>query len=462
MPAPKVQGPFVDTSGPAEVLFGADELEEGRKWNEERIERRLRGEYERAGRHLSELVRFHAGLQPGRALTAPPAQVNDNLATPLRLNAIRVLGAEKTRPSFLAAVVGPYLPSLPPAAYLSAHPIDRPQSTLRGLLATTRNLTGLLQQFDIYSDVEASLEASPSVLAEKEDVDIVLRVKEASRYFLRTATDIGDGEGNAVSLLWARKCSLYFGELTGARVQTATARIRNAFGGAEMLEGNLSFGTRTKSAFQVRPRSGVRLWPESHPNIPAVSSASTPPSTRRPSRARTCLSSAPSATSTTTRAAARRLEVSKRGYGFVFLKATRSGPRTDGLGLDQTTTGLGYHEFTYDAIHRRIADILPIASMTYVFMFTPSFSPLNPVNPKCPRRRWLVDQVVRLAHLHPRHARRSFPCHVRLAPQAEAGVRGPRWRRALCQGGRRVLALPLDPPRLRSSPPLGSLRPEQS
>ena len=35
-------------------------------------------------------------------------------------------------------------------------------------------------------------------------------------------------------------------------MQTATARIRNTFGGAETLEGSVSFGTRTRQAFQVR------------------------------------------------------------------------------------------------------------------------------------------------------------------------------------------------------------------
>jgi len=30
-------------------------------------------------------------------------------------------------------------------------------------------------------------------------VDLVFNVKEQSKYFLRTATDVGDGEGNAVS-----------------------------------------------------------------------------------------------------------------------------------------------------------------------------------------------------------------------------------------------------------------------
>lgn len=43
--------------------------------------------------------------------------------------------------------------------------------------------------------------------------------------------------------------------------QTATARIRNAFGGAETLEGNMSFGTRTKSSFNVGAISLSKTMP---------------------------------------------------------------------------------------------------------------------------------------------------------------------------------------------------------
>jgi outer membrane protein insertion porin family len=39
------------------IVLAESQLEDGKKWNEERIERRLRGDYERAGRALSELVR---------------------------------------------------------------------------------------------------------------------------------------------------------------------------------------------------------------------------------------------------------------------------------------------------------------------------------------------------------------------------------------------------------------------
>jgi outer membrane protein insertion porin family len=68
VPAPIVQGPFTNTSSSdplpppqaevvgVEVVLGEKERAEASKWNEERIERRLRGEYERAGRQLSELV----------------------------------------------------------------------------------------------------------------------------------------------------------------------------------------------------------------------------------------------------------------------------------------------------------------------------------------------------------------------------------------------------------------------
>lgn len=127
--------------------------------------------------------------------------MQENLDSTFRLNAIRVVGAKATRPSFLASILAPHLPSLPPASYLSASSHSTSTQTLRSLLNTTREVSGLLSAFDIFSEIDAGLEKSPSVLAEDEDVDIVLRVKEASRYFLRTATDIGDGEGNAVCCL---------------------------------------------------------------------------------------------------------------------------------------------------------------------------------------------------------------------------------------------------------------------
>lgn len=130
-------------------------------------------------------------------------QVNENLDTPLRLNAIRITGARTTRPSFLSALFAPYLPILPHASYLtpsapSPSATTSKKSDLRSLLSTTRELTALLAQFDLFSSVEASLESPESFLAERDEVDIVLKVKEVPRFYLKTATDVGDGEGTAV------------------------------------------------------------------------------------------------------------------------------------------------------------------------------------------------------------------------------------------------------------------------
>lgn len=173
----------------------------------------------------------------------------------MRLNAIRIVGAKSTRPGFLAKLFAPYLPTIPSASYLDSSrrsPSSDPSpQTLRSLLGTTRELSALLAKFDLFTTVDASLENTPSLLAEKEDVDIVLRVKEMPRFYLRTATDVGDGEGTAVRppLVFPARCTFTHTWINIS--QTGTARIRNAFGGGETVEGNVSFGTRTKSAFQV-------------------------------------------------------------------------------------------------------------------------------------------------------------------------------------------------------------------
>lgn len=135
--------------------------------------------------------------------------MNDNLDTPLRLNSIRILGATSTRTGFLSSVTSPYLSSstTPTSSYLSSllsafqsEEATPTTSTLRDVLRKTRNLTDDLGKFDIFSSVEAGLEGSPSVWADEEDVDLVIKVKEASKYYVRTATDVGDGEGSAVGV----------------------------------------------------------------------------------------------------------------------------------------------------------------------------------------------------------------------------------------------------------------------
>lgn len=73
---------------------------------------------------------------------------------------------------------------------------------MKSLLRTTRELTETLEKFDIFrpGTIEPTLVQSDSVLSGRDEVDLVFNVKEQPKYFLRTATDVGDGEGNAVSL----------------------------------------------------------------------------------------------------------------------------------------------------------------------------------------------------------------------------------------------------------------------
>ncbi|TKA50944.1 hypothetical protein B0A53_05725 [Rhodotorula sp. CCFEE 5036] len=277
-----------------ELVLDDAERTAAERWHQDRIERKLRGEYERAGKHLAEIV-------------------NDNLDAPLRLNAIRILGAHSTRPAFLSRIFAPYLSPLPPPSFLSSSfdsvaasssaskPAPPSQQTLRSLLKATRQLTETLESFDIYRGIDATLERSDSAFAEREDVDIVLRVKEAPKYFLRTATDVGDGEGTA----------------------TGTAKIRNAFGGAEVIEGNVSFGTRTKSAFQLRLDTPVNSSTTTHADFSIFSA--------------------------------------QRDLNFY---ASCNEATKGAMARLRTLTPLGVHEVAYEAVLREIGGIAPMASMS--------------------------------------------------------------------------------------------------
>ena len=61
------------------------------------------------------------------------------------------------------------------------------------------------------------------------DLDVALRVRETSRFMLKTGTDLGNTEGSAYG----------------------TMLMRNVFGGAEFLSVNASAGTRTRSAYSA-------------------------------------------------------------------------------------------------------------------------------------------------------------------------------------------------------------------
>lgn len=178
-------------------------------------------------------------LQSGSGSLSPfaPAPI-------LRLNAIRISGAKGAlRPSYIASLCRPYMdPALsaqnPDASTLTSlyygsrtsHVLPGQPTTLPSILALTSSLAGDLDKLDVFRNIEASLAPSIFPGASEEDVDVILACgKPKGRFFLKSSTDVGNGEGSA----------------------SVQGRIRNVFGGAETLQGSATFGTRTKQAFNV-------------------------------------------------------------------------------------------------------------------------------------------------------------------------------------------------------------------
>ncbi|KAK0492788.1 surface antigen-domain-containing protein [Armillaria luteobubalina] len=206
---PPPSPPLQNSSSPRDQE--PDDIENLLKWAEARRVRKLRGEYESAVLHLSELI-------------------NNNLSTPLRINSVRVEGAENTRKSFIGFLVKPLVPAAE-------------GSNVEAVLHATRRISEVLQQADIFGSVDTRLERARDVLSSPRDVDVVVRAKEKGRFFVKSATEFGNNEGSA----------------------SITARVRNVFGGAEMFEANVSTGTTTRQSYHgtlsapITPDLGTRV-----------------------------------------------------------------------------------------------------------------------------------------------------------------------------------------------------------
>ncbi|KAF8156659.1 surface antigen-domain-containing protein [Crassisporium funariophilum] len=205
--APPLRAPLANSSSPRDKE--PKEVDKLLKWQEERMARKLRGEYESAILHLSDVI-------------------NGNLDTPVNISAVRVEGATHTRKSFLASIINPALPPPPSPTFASASPSAHP-NTLKDVLHTTRRISHALKKTDIFTSVDVQLERARDPLAGAGDVDLVFRTRERGRLYASSATELGNNEGSA----------------------SASARIRNLFGGAETFEANLSLGTKTRRAFRA-------------------------------------------------------------------------------------------------------------------------------------------------------------------------------------------------------------------
>lgn len=171
----------------------------------------------------------------------------------LRLSNVRLVGSTAVRPSFLARLCRPYMDPEASSSRLqrllhsSAGRLDFPPpeapTTLPGILALTARLGDDLQRLDVFSGIDASLMPSLDPLSPQtatEDVDVLIQLKEAPRFFLKSSTDVGNGEGSV----------------------SVQGRVRNLFGGAEKLEGSYEMGTRTKMALNANFTTPILASPD--------------------------------------------------------------------------------------------------------------------------------------------------------------------------------------------------------
>jgi outer membrane protein insertion porin family len=165
-----------------------------------------------------------------------PNQVS--LSMPLRISSVRVEGTQQTRASFLGAIIDPII-SLPPP--------DNKQ-TLEHVLFAVRDINHKLRETDNFKCIEIILARSSDRNAAEHDVEVIVKAREKGRYFLKTATEVGNGEGNAVSSF---KTFLNFHSVTNLVLKSVTGHIRNVFGGAETFEAHLSLGTTTRRSFSA-------------------------------------------------------------------------------------------------------------------------------------------------------------------------------------------------------------------
>ncbi|KAI0912655.1 outer membrane protein [Ustulina deusta] len=156
-----------------------------------------------------------------------------NQTLPVTLSSIQIHGAKNTRKSFLDPLFRPLVEDSRNVAY-----------TLSDLLDEVGGAVSKLQKFDIFHpDIVVHLSQPPHLdpSASPTDLDVSLRVREKSRFMLKTGTDLGNTEGSAYG----------------------TMLVRNLFGGAEFLSVNASAGTRTRSAYSAEFSTPI----DNNPNL---------------------------------------------------------------------------------------------------------------------------------------------------------------------------------------------------
>lgn len=125
------------------------------------------------------------------------------MSRPLRLTSIRLAPSPpRTRSSFLNSLLTPFLSPTHPSLPAFLNPAPPPPETLHDILLTTRALVAHLGRFDIFDMDHLGVRLEPRRGGEGDEVEMVLGLRERGRFFLKSGTEVGSGEGEAVSLPW--------------------------------------------------------------------------------------------------------------------------------------------------------------------------------------------------------------------------------------------------------------------
>ncbi|EXJ81026.1 hypothetical protein A1O3_07314 [Capronia epimyces CBS 606.96] len=169
--------------------------------------------------------------------------IDQNSTLPTTVSSVTVLGASNTRHGFLKRVVDPLLSANRSRPYTQSE-----------LIHEVANAATRLRRFGIYHEpisVYLDKPAKTDPTTTPTDVAVYYSVKERSRIFAKTGTDLGNAEGSAY----------------------ANVQWRNLFGGAETLDVNASVGTRTRSSYQALFDTPVLSNPDIHFQAAGVQSA---------------------------------------------------------------------------------------------------------------------------------------------------------------------------------------------
>ncbi|KAF3934844.1 hypothetical protein ABW19_dt0201798 [Dactylella cylindrospora] len=173
--------------------------------------------------------------------------IKEHSTQPVYFDSITILGAVKTRHSFLEKIVKPALDKS-----------DQGGLTLRDALVELQKTIDGLRYFEIfqsnipfYIDTPPNYKFNPSTPNAPIPLTATLNVKERSRILLKTGTDLGNTEGSAY----------------------AQGTVRNVFGGAESLNVTASAGTRTRSAYDATFITPINSSPLANIELKGLSTA---------------------------------------------------------------------------------------------------------------------------------------------------------------------------------------------